>query len=222
MAVLTISWETLDRVPALVAPVITSEDEVSAPAPEAVAPKSHDKPYLVYVADPAGSTGFDTVEKVILEDDRVKIASHAFHMVKMSADDAKADPLLKEKGGKAVPRIILITADLKTVKPLEAGTLKLGEVWNTMKATANKHYKQDLDATVKALKDVLVEYDKVNAERSVLAEKEKRAKDSPSATDEKEIAAKKAELDSREKKAQEKEKALFDLKLKDAKEAKAA
>src|SRR5688572_11247591 len=129
MAVLNIHWETLDKVPALAAaPVITSEDEVSAPAPEAAeAPKSHDKPYFVYVADPAATTGFDTVEKVILADDRVTIASHAFHMVKMSPDQAKEDPVLKEKGGKQLPRIILVTADLKSVKPLEGGTLKLGE-----------------------------------------------------------------------------------------------
>jgi hypothetical protein len=221
MAVLTIQWETLDRIPSLVAPVVTSEDEVSAPAPEAAAPKSHDKPYLVYVADPAATTGFDTVEKVILTDDRVTIASHAFHMVKMSPEQAKEDPVLKEKGGKQLPRIILVTADMKTVKPLEGGTLKLGEVWNLMKATANKHYTKDLDATVKALKDVLVEYDKVNAERKVLEEKENRAKkdDKPNPTDEKEIAAKRAELDARQKKAEEKEKALFDLKVKGEKAA---
>ena len=221
MAVLKIDWETLDKIPSLApAPVVTSEDEVSAPAPEAAAaPKSLDKPYFVYIADPAGTTGFDTVEKVILTDDRVTIASHAFHMVKMTPDQAKEDTLLKKDGGKQVPRIVLVTADLKTVKPLEGGTLKLGEVWNAMKATANKHYTKDLDVTLKALKDVLVEYDKVNAERGVLEEKEKRAKDKPNPTDEKEIAAKRAELDARQKKAEEKEKALFDLKVKDAKAA---
>jgi|SRR5262245_54283684 len=224
MAVLNIAWETLDKLPALetAAPVVTSEEKSEPASTPAAAPasaiKSHDKPFLVYVADAAGSTGFDTVEKVILEDDRVKIASHAFHMVKMSPDSAKEDLLLKEKGGKTLPRIILVTADLKTVKPLEGATLKLGEVWNAMKATANKHYKQDLDATVKALKDVLVEYDKVNAERKVLEEKEARAKkdDKPNPSDEKEIAAKRAELDARQKKAEEKEKSLFDLKVKAA------
>jgi len=218
MAVLTIQWETLDKVPPLVAPVVTGDETTaSAPNPDEAPKTTHDKPYLVYVADPAGTTGFDTVEKGILDDDRVKIASHAFHMVKMTPTDAKADPILKDKGGKEVPRIVLVTADLKTVKALEGGTLKLGEVWNGMKATANKLYKQDLDATVKALKDVLIEYDKVNTERKVLEEKEARSKDKPNnATDLKEIATKRAELDGRQAKAEAKEKALFELKTKTA------
>lgn len=217
MAVLTIKWETLSAVPPLVAPTVTSET-ASAPDPNAEKPKTaHDMPYFVYVTDPAGTTGYDTVEKVILDDDRVRIGSRAFHMVKMTPDDAKADPILKEKGGKEVPRIVLVTADLKTVKPLEGGALKLGEVWGGMKATANKHFKQDLDVTVKALKDVLIEYDKINGERKVVDDKETRAKEKGlSAADQKEIAAKRAELDARQEKAANKEKALLDLKAKAA------
>lgn len=221
MAVLNINWESLSALPKLSkgpAPVVTSETSAPAEEPAAAAeeaPRNYDKPYFVYVTDPAGTTGFDTVEKVILDDDRVKIASHAFHMVKMTPDDAKADPMLKDGGGKQLPRIVLVTADGKSVKALEGGSLKLGEVWNGMKATANKFYKQDLDATVKALKDVLIEFDKVNAERKVLEEKEARAKDKPlSASDEKEIAAKRAELDKRQEKAEAKKASLFDLKPK--------
>ena len=234
MAELTITWEPLDRVPApppakvASKPVVTSEastaakpdapsaDDSAAPAEEVRT--SSDKPYLIYVLDAnAEKTGFDAVEKVILDDDRVRLGSKAFHAVKMSPEAAKADPLLAEKGGKEVPRMILVSADYKTVKALEGATLKLGEVWGGMKATANRFYKQDLDAVVKQLKDVLLEFDKINKERQVLADKEKRLTTKPTTpADNKDIAAKKAELDEREKKATALKDKLWELKPKAA------
>lgn len=219
MAELTINWESLPKIPPISAPVVTSDATgASAPAnPEAATKLSADKPYFIYVVDPSGTTGFDTVEKVILDDDRVRIAAKAFHAVKMTPDDAKADPVLAEKGGKEVPRLILVTADLKTVKALEGGTLKLGETWSAMKATANRFYKQDLDGLVRDLKGVLLEFDKINKERAVLADKEKRAADKPlSEADKKDIEAKKADLDARQKKAEAQKNKLWELKTKDA------
>src|SRR5262245_37430674 len=226
MAELTINWETMTRVsPEVVKEkVVTSETPTStepadAPAADAAAQVS-DKPFMLYLTDAsATATGFDTVEKVILDDDRVKLGSHAFHAVKMTTDDAAKDPLLADKGGKAAPRIVFVSADFKSVKPLEGGTLKLGEVWGAMKATSDKFYVQDLDSLVRQLKDVLVEYDKIAKERTVQDEKEKRLKDKPNAGDEKDIAAKRAELDSREKKATEKKDSLWKLKVKGASKA---
>ena len=231
MAELTIQWETLSKIPELAkaAAVTTGEDSapVEAPAPT-VAPKTAltaDKPYVIYIMDPAGTTGFDTVEKVILDDDRVKLGAKAFHAVKMLPDDAKADPLLAKDGGKEVPRIIFVTADLKTVKALEGSQLKLGEVWGSMKATANKFYKQDLDATVKDLKSVLIEFDKIAKERTVIDDKEKRGTDKGlTEVDRKDIEAKRASLDARQKKAEAMKNKLWELKPKNElkTEAKAA
>lgn len=239
MAELTINWESLTKIPALEpvtttedAPVVTVDEDApksddAAPAADAPKPekkpttaalKNADKPYLIYVVDAAASAaaGFDSVEKVILDDDRVKLGSHAFHAVKMSPDDAKADPVLAEKGGKEVPRIIFVGNDLKNVKALEGGSLKLGEVWSAMKATSNRAFKQDLDQLTKNLKEVLVEFDKINNERKVLDEKEKRDAAKATAADVKELAKKRADLDTREKKAIEKKTALWDLKPKAA------
>ena len=222
MAELTIKWETLTNIPALekAQPVVTTGDDTTpAPAPAATEAKqtalTADKPYVIYVADPAGTTGFDTVEKVILDDDRVKLGAKAFHAVKMLPDDAKADPLLAKDGGKEVPRIIFVTADLKTVKTLEGAQLKLGEVWGSMKATANKFYKQDLDSTVRDLKSVLIEFDKINKERAIVDDKEKRGTDKGlSAVDKKDIEAKRAELDARQKKAEAMRDKLWELRPK--------
>jgi hypothetical protein len=239
MAELTINWETLTKIPALEAvtteqdaPVVTTGDDATptndgtpvadAPKPEKkTAPvtsafKPADKPYMIYVADAEASAaaGFDTVTKVVLDDDRVKLGSHAFHAVKMTPEDAKADPVLADKGGKDTPRIIFVGNDLKNVKALEGGSLKLGEVWGVMKATANRAYKQDLDTLTKNLKEVLVEFDKINNERKVLEEKEKRDADKATAADTKAIAVKRADLDAREKKATDRKTALWDLKPK--------
>ena len=228
MAELTIQWETLSSIPQVAkkAPAVTT-GEASTPAPAedegttASAITSTDKPYLIYVLDStAEKAGFDVVEKVILDDDRVRLGCKAFHAVKMSPEAAKADPFLAAKGGKEVPRIIFVSADYKTVKPLEGATLKLGEVWGTMKATANRFYKQDLDSVIKDLKGVLGEFDKINKERAVLADKEKRLADKTmTPADKKDIEAKKAELDAREAKATAMKDKLWELKTKDAPKA---
>lgn len=224
MAELTIQWETLSTIPQVEKrkpAVVTGEGAAPVPASDEpttseTALTSTDKPYLIYVADTAAVDGkFDPVEKVILDDDRVKLGAKAFHAVRMSPDDAKADPLLAEKGGKELPRFIFVTADQKTVKALEGGSLKLGEVWSTMKATANRHYKQDLDALVKDLKSVLNEFDKLGKERTVLEEKEKRLTDKGlSEADKKDIEAKRADIDARQKKAEAQRDKLWDLKPK--------
>ena len=241
MAELTINWESLTKIPALEAvtteqdaPVVTTGDDttptnngdpvadapkpVKKTAPSTAALKPADKPYMIYVADDAASAaaGFDTVTKVVLDDDRVKLGSHAFHAVKMTPDDAKADPVLADKGGKEIPRIIFVGNDLKNVKAFEGGSLKLGEVWSAMKVTSNRTFKQDLDTLTKNLKEVLIEFDKINNERKVLDEKEKREADKATAADTKAMAAKRADLDTREKKAVERKTALWDLKAKTA------
>jgi hypothetical protein len=205
MAVLSIKWETLSKLPQLVQPVITSEEGTPASAPsDEAAPKALDKPYLVYITDPAATVGYDTVEKVVLTDDRIVIGTHAFHAVKMSPEDANADPLLGEKGGKALPRIVLVTSDLKTVTALEKTRLSVSGTWEAMKATANKHYKENLDTVVKGLRDVLTDFDRVNSERKVLDDKEQRKGGATelSKADKKDIDAKRAELDARQKKAE--------------------
>lgn len=242
MAELTINWETLAKIPALEpatttqdAPVVTTGDDTlptdngaassaepkAAPKPvekKVVAPTSSfkpaDKPYMIYVADEEASAaaGFDTVTKVVLDDDRVKLGAKAFHAVKMKPDDAKADPVLAEKGGKQLPRVIFVSNDLQSVKVYEGGSLKLGEVWGGMKATAGRAYKNDLDTLVKSVKEVLVEWDKINNERKVLDEKEKRDAAKATPADLKDLAAKRAALDVREKKANERNAALWVLK----------
>lgn len=222
MADLQITWETLESIPQpeKAAAVVTGEG-TSAPADAPAATPTEtsltpDKPWLVYVADPAaGDTKLvDNIEKVILDDDRIQLGSKAFHMVKMTAESAAADALLKEKGGKDLPRLIFVTHDLKSVKAVEGNALKVSEVWSTMQTVANKAYKQDLEGIVKESLKILIEYDKIAKERTVLDEKEKRLADKATPSDKKDIEAKRAELDTRQEKAQAQRAKLFELRAK--------
>lgn len=222
MADLQIRWETLESIPQpeKAVAVVTGEG-TTAPAETAAETPSEtslvaDKPYLLYISDPAAQAdkAVDNIEKVIFDDDRIQLGAKAFHMVKMTAESAAADPLLKEKGGKELPRLVFITADLKSVKAVEGTALKVSEVWGTMKLVSNKAYKQDLEAIVKESLKILIEYDKIAKERTVLEEKEKRLADKPNAADKKDIEAKRAELDSRQEKAQAQREKLFELKAK--------
>jgi len=204
------------------APVITGEGTASA-TPASTEPQSDptvtvaapDKPYLVFVTD-GNSKESDDVEKVLLEDDKIELGSRAFHAVKMSPDQASQDALLKDKGGKLVPRVIFVTADLKNVKPIEGTTLKVSEVWGAMKVTANKFYKTDLEAMVKGLQEVCNEFNKIYKAGQVLDDKEKRLGDKATPADKKELETKRTELTTRTKKNEEKRDKLGELKPRDA------
>lgn len=210
----------MTRIPPLAAPVVTSEEETAVEVPEEVK-KTADKPYFIYVGDLAsteckGCGDAAKAETVIFKDERVALGSRAFHAVRMSPEDAAADPLLQGKG-KQSPRILFVGADLKSITVLEQGRLSVSGTWDAMKATASKFYKENLDKVIHELRDVLFEYDKIEGQRKVLADKEARAKDKPlGEADRKELAAAKADLDARLKKAQDREQALFDLKPKAA------
>ena len=191
---------------------------VAAAEPDATTPVfTPDKPYLLFVTD-GSSKDCDDVEKVLLADDKIDLSSRAFHFVKMSPDQASADPALKEKGGKLVPRIIIVTADLKGVKAIEGPTLKISEVWGAMKVAAGKCYKQDLEAMAKGLLEVCNEFNRIYGAEKVLNEKEKRLGDKATAADKKDIEAKRAELAARTKKNEEKRDKLGELKPRDAAE----
>ena len=224
MAVLTIDWKSMEKLPALEAPVLTGEGvETSAPAqpaPAAAALAPAERPFLIWISDPAASgEGFDQVEKVILADDKIAIGSHAFTCVRMTPDQAKEDPVLKEKGGKEVPRIVVVSADQKSVVAVEKGRLSASGTFDAMKAVANKFYSSEFEKAVRELRAILTEYDKINGDRSVVDEKEKRLKEKDkelSAADQKDLAAKRAELDKRQADAEAKHKKVWDLKPKAA------
>jgi hypothetical protein len=222
MAALQISWGSSSRVApeeAQKEKVVTGEGATAreaTPVDETpAAPEKSDKPFLVYVVDPEGEgSDFDKVEKVILQDERIAFGSRAFHAVKMSPEDAKADPIVGKAGSEA-PRFVVISADYKTVFTMEKTRLSASTTWEAMRSAAAKTYATSIENAVRDMRDVIIEFDKTAGERKVLEEKRARLKEkSVSLADFKEIDAKLALLDERQKKATEREQAVWTLKAK--------
>lgn len=205
----------MERVAPAEARVVTGETPQEPVSAEPSAPPVADKPFLVYVIDPAAAQeDVDKVEKVVLKDDRIGLAAKAFTCVKMDVENAKADPIVS-KQGKASPRLVVISADYKNALGFEKARLSAGSLYDGMKAAADKVLAKPLDTAVKEMRDLLVEMDKIYAERKTLTEKKQRLEekgDKAAGKEIKEIEAKLAALDERQKKADEKQAAALTLK----------
>ena len=198
-------------------PVITSEGPAEAETPdEAAAPTKAERPFLVYVEDPA-ATGekFDAIQKVLLQDERVAYGARAFTAVRMTPEEAAADPMLA-KAGKSAPRFVVIASDYSTVTNLEGSALNAGAVWNAMKATSDKTFSKSLEACVREMKDTILELDKIEGERKVLEGKKSRTALKGTEADVRSVEAKLTALDDRKQKVMERQRAVWDLKPKTA------
>lgn len=198
------------------APVITSEEPSEPVAPETLAPTKADRPFLVYVQDSSGSRDkFDTIEKVLLQDERVAYGSRAFTAVRMSPEEAAADPLLA-KSGKATPRFIVVSADYSTVSSIEGSSLTATSVWNAMKSANDKFFTKTLDSCVREMKETVLELGKMEGERAVLETKKSRLAAKGSEREQKAVEAKLVDLDARTQKVMERQRAIWELKAKTA------
>ena len=197
-------------------PVITSETPTEATdVEEASAPTKAERPFLVYVEDPAASgEKFDAIQKVLLQDERVAYGAKAFTAVRMSPEDAAADPLLAKV--KSVPRFVVVAADYSTATSLEGNTLSAGNVWNAMKAISDKMFAKTLESCVREMKDTILDLDKIEGEKKVLEDKKSRLATKGSEADQKVVDAKLAALDERKQKVLDRQRALWDLKPKSA------
>jgi hypothetical protein len=209
-AATTIQWESLPRISPTAAVVTGEMPEAPAPA------EASTKPFFVFVSDASGTDAVTQVETVILKDERIALGARAFRAVRMSPEDAAKDPLLS-KSGKESPRFVVISADLKHAIALEKGRLSVSATWDAMKGVADRFYAKSLEATVKETRDLLLEYDRIDGERKILTAKQEKLRDKKGAeADLKEVDAKLAQLEERQKKASDREQALWELKPKTA------
>jgi hypothetical protein len=219
LAALSIKWESLPRVSPVDAdkPTLTGEG-VETNVEEAAEPKreASDKPFIVLVGEQGGGDEMDKLENVVFKDERIAIGSRAFRAVRITPEEASNDPLLAKHGKESV-RLLFISADYTKVTVLEKNKLSVGSTWDAMKATAGKFYAKSLDTTVKDMRDVMLEFDKIDAERTLLRTKEEKLKEKKGSDgDLKEVSEKLAALDERQQKNEAKEKTLWELKPKAA------
>ena len=123
------------------------------------------------------------------------------------------------KQGKEVPRFVLVSADYEKSIAFEKNRLSASTVWDGMKAAADKHYAKALDVAVKEMREVLVEVDKIWAESKTLSEKLARLEEKGNDAEKKAVEAKIAVLDERQKKADERQAAIWEMKKKGEKAA---
>ena len=83
MRVLTAKWGSATRVSPETSGVVTGDNEGEEGA-TASEPRLADKPMFIYVTDGSGTDGFDKIEKVVLDDNKVLVGMKAFKCVKMA------------------------------------------------------------------------------------------------------------------------------------------
>jgi hypothetical protein len=190
---------------------VTGEPVVEEESVEPAAPAVAERPYLVFVPDPAAKeSDADKIEKQVFQDERVALGSRAFTCVRMTPDDADADPLVS-KHGKDLPRVVLVTADYKAALALSKARISTGSVWDSMKTVSDKWFTRSLEATVREMREIVLEADKIAAEKKALAEKRQRLDDKASPAERAEIEKKVAALDERQRAVNEKEATLWAL-----------
>ena len=128
----------------------------------------------------------------MLKDEKVALGMKAFRTVKMHPDNAALDPVLKDQG-KELPRMLIVEPTKLKVTVLEKGKLKASNLYDAMKKTAAKLYKEKLDKIVKDHLKLLTEQDQLANQQKVLAEKAGRVATEEGKSAEKELAEIKAE-----------------------------
>jgi hypothetical protein len=167
MAALEIAWSDAERISPKQSAVVTgtSGDEAAA----AAAPKKLDaaKPIVVYVSDGSGGDEEKKLQDVTFKAEKVALGMKAFRTVRMTAEQAAADPLLAEKGKEGTRLLVINPLDRK-VTVLEKSKLSAAAVFSALEDVSNKFYVEKLDKTVKTHLDLLCEQDQLaNKERKL-------------------------------------------------------
>jgi hypothetical protein len=208
--VLTPKWDTASRVSPQDA-VVTGE---GSEGERAGAVQAADKPLFIYVTDGSGGDGgFDKIEKVILDDNKVLVGMRAFRCVRMTTDDVANDPLLSGKS-KDDRYFMFVSRDYDKVKVIDGSKLKTKSVYSAMKKFARREYKTNFDKAVKATLKLLIDYDKINSRKRLLEQKREREGSEISKRDAEEIEEELKELAEEQKAAEEKQEKILTWELK--------
>lgn len=168
VAALTINWENTDSIGTRAA-VITGADANTASTSNSPY-KWTDRPIFVLVRDESAVEAYDNFTWIVLSSEKVALASHAFHMVKMDPEAAKKDSAI----GKAVKEsfcVVLLNPNDGKATVLRESDLKTSKVYGAMRRASDKFYQGSLDRIVKRHAKVLLEQDKLAAADKTLADK---------------------------------------------------
>jgi hypothetical protein len=138
-----------------------------------------EKPMLVYVTAADDTDVFTRkLEDISLKDERVAIGSKFFRCVKISADSAAQDRLLKEHG-KSAPRLILVKRNYEVVGVIESKKLSPSRINKAMAKLAKEEYTNSFSTMLGKYAKLLNELDRLDDVRSKLAADSTRYNEDP-------------------------------------------
>jgi hypothetical protein len=126
----------------------------------------------VFVCD-SGCEGFDKLQEVVFKAEKVAIGMKAFRAVKMTSEDAAAEPLLADTGDD-VPRLVVYDPVKSKATLLAGSKLTAGALFAAMRKVSDGMYEQRLEVVVKDHLKLLTDRDQLSNRAKVLAEKETR------------------------------------------------
>ena len=184
-----LAWEHLDRISPKEQVVTgdSADDEAPSALPTATSDRRHHpllgKPLAVLVhTDPETCDGscrgacgrYIDLQEQAFSKEKVLLALRAFRRIRMSPEDAAAEPLL-EGHGDAVPRLVLIDVARDDVVVLSGSGVSSSRVYKQLKVVAGGFYKERLDGIVKKHTKKLDAHDKLAIEEQRLTEQLSRA-----------------------------------------------
>jgi hypothetical protein len=218
-----VSWERLERLSPKDAVVTGDEAEPENEAENAAEAPSVDerildpllsRPLIVFVHDDpelcdgkcAGACQryFD-IEAQVFGREKILLAMRAFRPIRMTGEQAKAEPLLADVEPAAVPRLVFLDVARGRTVVLDGSRAKASRVYGEMKKMASVFYRERLDTVVKKHQKILGQHDK-------LAQEEFRVREQQSlTTDERRAKKLEKQLDEIKEEQEELDRKVDDL-----------
>jgi hypothetical protein len=153
--------------PAYAAPVRTGPDVATSPIAWKTVDgiKAGDRPLLVWIADAALHTA---AEHRAFDDTDVRLASHAFRIVRISPEDARTDAILATHAASA-PVLLLFAPDLSRATVVSGSSLDPRSVIVSMRSSAATYLRIDLGSAVTQARTLLDERKTLETERATLS-----------------------------------------------------
>ena len=174
---------------------------------------------LVYVtSDDSSDDATRKLEDVAFKDERVGIGAKFFKCIKVNANTASEDRLLKANG-KSTPRLLVIKRNYEVVAVLEGKKLSTSKINKAMAKACKSEYKTNYGSMLSNYAKLLNKLDRLDDERVKLSNDAKRLAESKkkSASKEKKYKKAKAAHDKAMEDWKKAEEKLLTFKLKELK-----
>ncbi|MEE8104150.1 MAG: hypothetical protein V3T86_01295 [Planctomycetota bacterium] len=173
-----------------------------------------EKPTMIYIpSDDPKDAITAKLEKAVFVDEKVAIGAKFFDTIKIAARHALEDRILIDYAGDT-PHIIFLKRDYTVHATLQGRQISASKLIKAMRALAAVEYVSDFDKMVREYAKLLIELDKLEDERAVIAKLRKRFEDDPSAARRKKLEQREEALDAAMEAWEEREEELLEFRLK--------